>query len=149
MSHSNLLIAFTRRSNKFWARVFCRHFRHCVVLFPACDAIPHLRGLPDSAVKYILVQIGIDGIRLFAVDARAMRRMKRAGWVFVEIKNGKLKMKNERLKIGTHKIFNFQFLTFNFLSCVGFAKRAIGIRALFIWTPDKLYKKIRRNGGFF
>jgi len=129
MNDSNLLVAFTRNSNKFWARVFCRHFRHCVVLFPM-DA------------QYILVQIGIDGVRLFAVDAAAIRRMKRAGWVFVKVVGAD----NYPPRARKRALYRAQYIApLQLLTCVGFAKRAVGIRASFIWTPDQLYKHLHHR----
>ena len=119
---NKLIIAFTTSTTKLWPRIFCRHFRHCCVLFP------------ETRDRFILVQIGSDGVRAMRVDARGLHRMKKNGWVLVKVKM----VKN----------FGPRFLAFNFLSCVGFAKRAIGMRNPFIWTPDQLYKKMRLSPHF-
>ncbi|MCL2538411.1 MAG: hypothetical protein FWF34_01145 [Alphaproteobacteria bacterium] len=116
--NKNIIIAFTRNTNKKSAQIFCRNFRHCCVLLP-------------SSKKYILVQIGIDGVRLIPVGAREMNAMKKNGWVFVGANNY---LPQSMAK----KLSPLQLLT-----CVGFAKRALGIRNPFILTPDQLYKKIK------
>ena len=78
----------------------------------------------------MLVQIGTDGIRLFRCGAREIEKLESSGWVFLECAMG----------YGRPRINPCQFLT-----CVGFAKRAIGIRSPFIWTPDQLFRFLSRN----
>ncbi|MCL2338462.1 MAG: hypothetical protein FWC51_00730, partial [Proteobacteria bacterium] len=90
------------------------------------------------APLHILVQIGIDGVRLFAIDAAAQRRMKKAGWEFVNVGANE----NSPISWAQH-VAPLQFLT-----CVGFAKRAMGMHAPFVWTPDQLYKKLSRCDNF-
>jgi hypothetical protein len=144
---NELIIAFTRKTNKRTARIFCRNFRHCCVIFPigrdALPARPNRTAWQAVPANYILVQIGCDGVRLIPVGMRELRRMKRQGWEMLKVERGKLKVEMENFQY-----FNFQLSTFNFLSCVGFAKRAMGIRDPFIWTPDQLYKKIRQSRIF-
>jgi hypothetical protein len=113
-----ILIGFTTRTSAIWPKFFCPLFRHCAVVV-------------DGA----LIQIGVDCVRVFKVDRRAIKRLEAAGWVFVE-----LRIKNEELRMGVCSGFGLQLLT-----CVGFAKRAIGIRAPFVFTPDQLYRHIVKN----
>ena len=70
----------------------------------------------------VLIQVASDGIRCFPVGSAEIRRLESAGWFFVKRDCQSAK-------------FNCQFLT-----CVGFAKRALGIRRPFIWTPDGLFR---------
>ena len=113
-----MIIAFTNKTSKIIPRIFCRRFRHCCVIF-------------DAGRQKILVQIGIDGVRLIPVSPAAVARMQRNGWTMVEIKNNPDRPTINRIP------------HINILTCVGFAKRAAGIRNPFIWTPDGLYKQIR------
>jgi hypothetical protein len=85
---------------------------------------------PGGADGYILVQVGIDGVRLIPIGAREIRIMKKNGWVFIEARGN----------APFHWAQNITSL--QLLTCVGFAKRATGIRDPFIWTPDGLYEKI-------
>jgi hypothetical protein len=125
MKNHPAMIAFSPHSTKLFAQLFCHRFKHCCVLFPA------RRG------EYILIQIGIDGVRLIQIGAREIKIMKSKGWAFVEIKDKKEKKTNYK----TNLTILFSFFPFiSLLTCVGFAKRALGIRAPFIWTPDALYK---------
>jgi hypothetical protein len=113
MNQKRIIIGFCPRSGKSFARIICRNFKHCVVLFP-------------SGKKYILVQIGADGIRAFFIGLRVISRMRKDGWEFLETRN---------VSRITHRV--------NMLTCVGFAKRAAGIGDRFVLTPDQLYKKIK------
>jgi hypothetical protein len=79
-------------------------FRHCVVVTDG-----------------FLIQAGLDRVRVFRVNRRAIERLRAAGWVFVAADACG----------GGGGIF---------LTCVGFAKRAAGIRAPFVWTPDQLFR---------
>ena len=126
---NELIIAFTRNTSKKTSKIICRNFRHCCVLFPI-----------GPGNKYTLVQIGIDGVRLCPIDAAAMRRMKKNGWEMIKVQSSKCKVQCQ-----TRLYLNFELCTLNFLTCVGFAKRAIGIRNPFIWTPDQLYRKVVSN----
>jgi len=121
MKNDNLIIAFTEKTGKILPRIFCRRFRHCCVLFPS------------EKNEFILVQIGIDGVRLIPVGARELRRLEHAGWVLVGAGFAR-----------PHDLGG-QTPPLQFLTCVGFAKRATGINNPFIWTPDQLYRKLKRK----
>ena len=120
MKNRKPMVAFSPHSTKLFARLFCRKFKHCCVLFPA----------PGG--EYTLVQIGIDGIRLVPVAAREIKIMKRKGWDFVNVGAGG---NAPDKRAGFHPPLQF-------LTCVGFAKRALNIRAPFIWTPDQLFRRL-------
>jgi len=113
-----MIVAFCPHSRKPATRLLCRRFRHCCVLFPS------------DGKKYTLVQIGADGVRLCIIGPREIRIMKKSGWKFV---GGRF----PRPGGGAPPL--------QLLTCVGFAKRALGIRAPFVWTPDGLYKQLTSN----
>jgi hypothetical protein len=71
----------------------------------------------------ILIQIGADRVRFIKINMNIIQKLMRNNWVFVYCRDKQNK--------------NTQF---NFLNCVGFAKRVIGIKNPFILTPYALYK---------
>lgn len=136
-----MIIAFTHKTSKRLARILCRRFRHCCVIF-------------DAGRQKILVQIGIDGVRLIPVDAAAMRRMRQTGWVMVKVRNKEKGIRNKTglcrrkqlFPTALTKTYSLFLIPFSFLTCVGFAKRAMGTKNPFIWTPDGLYRElVNRN----
>ena len=90
-----------------------------------CAGFKHVAVVIDR----MFVQIGTDGIRMFKCGPREIRKLEAAGWTFIEV-NG---------AAGGTGLFIPQFLT-----CVGFAKRALGIHAPFVWTPDQLFRYLAR-----
>jgi hypothetical protein len=110
-----IMMGFTRETSAIWPKFFCAVFRHCAVVM-------------DGA----LIQIGTNGVRLFRAGPREIGKLEAAGWVFVKCARG-----NEA---GCGLIFNCSFLT-----CVGFAKRVLGIADPFVWTPDQLYERCVRQ----
>ncbi|MDR2412964.1 MAG: hypothetical protein LBD50_02005 [Rickettsiales bacterium] len=113
-----MLIGFTSKSSKILPRILCKNFRHCIVLFNN-----RRRG-------YILAQIALDGVRLVPIGAHEIKKLQSAGWIFVK--------SNPKKSRGRPMVPNF-------LTCVGFAKRALGINKPFIWTPDQLYKYLNNR----
>ena len=91
-----------------------------------CPLFRHVVIVTDG----VLIQVGLDGVRAFRVRAREIQRLERAGWVFLEL----------RVQSSEFRVSRFGLLT-----CVGFAKRAAGIRNPLIWTPDQLFRAIARN----
>ncbi|MDR0319390.1 MAG: hypothetical protein LBH81_01480 [Rickettsiales bacterium] len=111
------LIGFTPNTRRRLVRVFCRKYRHCAVV---------------DLENMILIQIGIDGVRLVRIDAGGLGRLAAHGWVFV------LAKPRRSPKGGGGAQFNI-------LNCVGFAKRCLGIRNPFILTPLDLYRHLVKN----
>ena len=107
-----IFIGFTTKTSAILPRFFCMLFRHCVIITDG-----------------VLIQVGYDGVRAFRVGSREIKKLERAGWVFLEL----------RVESGELKYNAFQFLT-----CVGFAKRALGIQNPFIWTPDQLFIHVHK-----
>lgn len=113
-----MLIGFTQKTSLTIPRLFCRNFKHCVVLFPT-----------DNDAGYTLVQVASDGIRLVPVGPKELQTLRAHGWVFVDVSADYLSHTSGRHRSGI-----------TLLTCVGFAKRALGIRQRLIWTPDQLYR---------
>ena len=129
-----MIIAFSPHSTRPLARLFCRRFRHCCVLFPACGG------------EYTLVQIGVDGVRLVPVGRREIRIMKNKGWKFVGARaNAPFCWAQTRVPTQSKIAVGGHIAPLQLLTCVGFAKRALGIRNPFIWTPDGLYRRLCRR----
>jgi hypothetical protein len=122
MKQNDIIIAFAPKTTKLLPRLLCRKYRHCCVIFPV------------AAQRRTLVQIGADGVRLFPVNARALRRMEQAGWVMARVEKPKGRAP------GLHAPGLPSFLT-----CVGFAKKAAGIRNPMVWTPGQLYRIIAKR----
>ena len=117
-----IFVGWTTKTSAILPKFFCPLFRHCVVV-----------------VDGVLIQIGVDGIRAFKVGMREIKKLEDAGWVFTQ-----LTMNNEQCKINAAKKTDCSFfiVNYSFLTCVGFAKRALGIRAPFVWTPDQLFRLV-------
>jgi hypothetical protein len=114
-----MIIGFTEKTSSILAKIFCKKFRHCAVIFD--EKI-------NNNEYFIFVHIGPDMIKLINITSRDIGLLEKNGWTFINT--------------GEKKRDNFSFFTFHFsfLTCVGFAKRALGINKPFIWTPDQLYK---------
>lgn len=111
-----MIIGFTHNTSKRLARILCRRFRHCVVIFEPVD----------TGAGYLMIQIASDGVRLINMTDESFARLEQHGWVFVR---AHARDKSPRMHCGL-------------LTCVGFAKRALSIRNIFIQTPDQLYRRI-------
>lgn len=114
-----MIIGFSEKTSKILPKIFCRKFRHCVVIFQTNKKIP----------DFIMVQIGSDGIKFINIKLSGIKKLESFGWVFIKtnIQQSPVKLK-----------------TLSFLTCVGFAKRALGIHNPLILTPDQLYKHLKK-----
>jgi hypothetical protein len=78
--------------------------------------------------KYVLRHKICGGVQILELSARDLRILKRSGWVFVNINAAAAK--------------DFPKTGFG-LTCVGFAKRCMGLRAPLVQTPLQLYRMIK------
>jgi hypothetical protein len=90
-----------------------------------CALFRHCAIITDG----MLIQIASDGIRSFKIGKREITKLEESGWMFMEYEIPD----NHGLKIP------------HILTCVGFAKKALGINNIFIWTPDQLFRFIYRS----
>ena len=114
-----MIIGFTHNTSKRLARIFCRRFRHCAVIFEPID----------TGDGYLMIQIASDGIKLINMRQESLTRLEQHGWVFVR----------------TNVPGNPAKMHIGLLTCVGFAKRALGIRNIFIQTPYGLYRRLTKK----
>jgi hypothetical protein len=80
--------------------------------------------------KYIMLQVSFERVNFIPLSARDLKILEQHGWVFV-----KLTANSEE-----RKAIHYWLPATRSLTCVGFAKRALRIRAPLILTPDQLYK---------
>lgn len=109
------IIGFSKKTSKILPRIFCRHFRHVAVV------VTNTQG----GTMYQFVHRG--QITKIPLRMRDLKILGRHGWEFVYITNN---VPDDLEKVSV-------------FTCVQLAKHAIGIRSVFIQTPDALYKKIR------
>ncbi len=112
-----IIIAFSKHTSKILPRILCRRFRHCAPII--CDK--------DNLIMYQFInRHHIEQIRLNQRDIAILRAH---GWKFVYISPN----------IKTNYDFTYAY------SCVDLSKHAIGIRSVFIQTPDSLYKYLTQK----
>jgi hypothetical protein len=93
-----------------------------------CALFRHCTIITDG----MLIQIASDGIKSFMVGNKEIKKLEKSGWVFMEYEIPD----NQGLRMP------------HILTCVGFAKKALGINNIFIWTPDQLFRFIYRSMPF-
>ncbi len=84
-----------------------------------------------------MIQVGSGKISLIPLQIRDLTILEQHGWVFIEHKAQ-----------GYCLIPNLCLMPYNLcpnITCVSFVKRALGIHAPFIWTPDQLYKYLSNS----
>jgi len=111
-----IYVGFSERTNKFWARVICKKYRHCAPVLIKNDKCMLFQF---AAYK----KISIINIRKADID-----KLKHFGWVFIKCDN--------RCDIQTA-------LKSKPLTCVQFTKRALHIKKVNIQTPDALLKYLK------
>lgn len=110
-----MLIGFTHNTRKMLPRIFCRKFRHCAIILEQ----------KDIKYKYIMLQVGFGRVHFIPLQKRDLKILEKNGWVFLE-----------------QKCYSYKYKLS--LTCVSFAKRALGIRAPFVWTPYQLFKHLTK-----
>ncbi len=106
-------IAFSKQTSIWWVKILCRNFRHCMVL---------------DYDSNVVIQVGLDRVRLFQMDNSVEDRLVAAGWVLVSV-----------------SVCSKCSVRPSVMTCVGFAKKSIGVWWPFVWTPDQLYKRISKK----
>jgi len=120
-----MIIGFTHKTGKILPRILCRNFRHCAVV------LNEKRKMKNEKC-FIFMNKTKNGIHIMKLSKRDLKILEKNGWVFIKT----------NLKSNNFSFFTFHF---SFITCVGFAKRALGIRRPFILTPDQLYKYLTSN----
>ena len=106
-------IAFSKKTHKIYARLFCKRFRHCAPII-------------KTRTGFILYQfVNRNNIVPLKIKSRDLEILKNHGWIFVPYK--------------THKKTT---LSTNPITCVQFTKKICHIKNWKIQTPDQLFKFI-------
>lgn len=107
-----IIVGFTYKTSKFLPRIFCRKFRHVALINP----------MGTNLIMYQFVRH--NKIVKIKLKCRDIKILAQHGWVFIFMP-------------GT-LVENFN--KYRAFTCVQLAKRALGIRAPYIQTPNALYK---------
>ena len=120
-----ILVGFTCKTSKILPRIFCRRFRHVAVIITT----------PCGLVMYQFVHR--KKIVLISLSLRDIKILMRHGWEFIL---------SPRLPSVANDIARIRAFT-----CVQMAKKAIGMRNIWIQTPAALYCKLKSpiKGGVF
>lgn len=111
-----IIIAFSKKTSKFLPKLFCKNFRHCAPII-------------KQGKHYALYQfIKSHRIEKIIITKSGINSLKRNSWFFVK----------------TYKKVPEHINKINAISCVIFTKKVIGLKNIFIQTPDALYDKIKR-----
>lgn len=118
-----MIIAFSTRTSKILPRLLCRRFRHCAPILCTHGARPF--------VMYQFVRRRfVAKIRLAHRDINILRAN---GWEFICVPRAPTPREHWQQAF----------------SCVDMTKRAMGMYAPLVQTPNGLYKKIAPMGRFF
>ncbi|MBO7656299.1 MAG: hypothetical protein J6S80_01055 [Alphaproteobacteria bacterium] len=109
-----VIIAFAPKSSKILPNIFCRKFKHCAVLVRNKHGFTMYQFSSHKNITEMLIR------------TRDIRILGSYGWFFVY------------LPCDIKQNFNPRAAW----TCVDMAKRAIGMYAPFVQTPDALYKKL-------
>ena len=109
-----VIIGFAPKSSKILPNIFCKNFKHCAVLVRNKNGFTMYQFSSHAHVTEIFIQ------------SRDIRILGTYGWRFVYVPRD----------------VNPRFNPHNAWTCVGMAKKSIGMRAPMVQTPDALYKKI-------
>ena len=109
-----VIIGFSNKTSLPIVRVLCRQFKHCVII-------------TQNKNKFVLHQfIKRNHVRLINIKKNGIAQLMLNGWVFIYI-NPK------------HIQFNPHAWT-----CVNYVKHAIGIKNIWVQTPNALYKYLKK-----
>ena len=109
-----VIIAFAPKSSKFLPNIFCKKFKHCAVIVRTGTKLTMYQFIARHHVEQIALQHRDIGI------------LAAHGWHFIYVPCD----------------IKYDFNPNLSWTCVGLAKRAIGIHAPWILTPCALYKYI-------
>lgn len=108
-----IYIGFSTKTNKLYARIFCRHFRHVAPILITNN-------------KCIMYQfISHKKIALITLQPRDLKILELYGWKFIEYR-GKIDLQHA--------------LKTKSVNCVQFTKHTCKIKNIMIQTPDTLFR---------
>ncbi len=110
-----VIIGFSDKTSKIIVQLVCGHFKHCAII-------------TKHANKFVLHQfVKRNYIEQIIITKRHIAQLELNGWVFIYLNS-------------PPRHFNKKCWT-----CVSYAKHAIGIKNLFIQTPNSLYKYLKKS----
>ena len=111
-----IIIGFTNKTSKILPRIFCRKFRHVAIILPDGDGF----------VMYQFVRR--RQIVLIPLKARDIKILMQHGWDFV---------------LTEQHVMTKDFANTHVFTCVQLAKKAVGMRNIWIQTPAALYRRLK------
>lgn len=118
-----MIIGFSEKTSKILPKIFCKKFCHCAVI---------IEQMANSReIRYLMLNPSFGKVDLFLLKNRDLKILKNHGWTFIHINQNQ-------------KRISFLFSITYAISCVGFAKRALNIKKPLIWTPDQLYRHLKK-----
>ena len=112
-----MYIGFSNYSNKFYAKIFCKKYKHCAPI----------QVNKNNATIYQFVRI--NKIVKINIKKNDLKLLKRHGWIFVKCPANIKEENNTPLC----------------LTCVQFTKRTCGIKNKKIQTPQKLLDYLNKK----
>lgn len=110
-----IIIGFSDKTSKTVVRLLCGHFKHCVII-------------EKNKRKFVLHQfVKRNNVQHIVVTEHGIAQLELNGWVFIYIDS-------QPKNFNPHK-----------LTCVNYVKHAMGLRNIWIQTPNALYKYIKKN----
>ena len=110
-----IIIGFSNKTSKPVVQLICGRFKHCAII-------------TKHKNKFILHQfVRRSYIVQIAITKRHIAQLELNGWVFVYLDSPP------------------GHFTANSLTCVNYAKNVIGIKNIWIQTPNSLYKYLKKS----
>jgi len=110
-----VIIGFSDKTSLPVVRMICGRLKHCVII-------------TQHNKNFVLHQfVKHHNVAQIAISSRGIAQLESCGWVFIYLDCSDVELRN------------------NAWTCVGFVKRAIGIKNIWIQTPNSLYKYLNKN----
>ena len=111
-----VIVGFSEKTHLIFVRAICGRFKHCAII-------------TNHANKLVLHQfVQHHNIAKIAITERGLTQLKCTGWVFVRLPRCNIKQAN-----------------LNAWTCVNYVKSGLGIKNIWIQTPNQLYKYLKKN----
>ena len=109
-----IIIGFSNRTSKILPKLLCKNFKHVAIIVPTADTATMMQFVKYNQIVPIIIKL------------RDIKILEKFGWEF-------LMLPRKYKDIPPHP---------RALTCVQFAKHAIGLKNIWIQTPWQLYKKL-------
>lgn len=109
-----IIIGFSKKTSLVLPKIFCRNFKHCVVITP----------YKNNLLMYQFVHRG--NVAKINISNQSIGQLRRFDWAFVYLPYD----------------IAYNFDPYSARTCVDMTKSALKIKNIFIQTPDSLYRHI-------